>query len=358
MHFRRWKMALAVATALVTACNYADACTSIVLNGNDGGRVYGRTMEFGIPLHSQILQMPRGYAHQGVGPDGVSGTGKAWTGKYAVIGANLFGMPIYVDGMNEVGLAGGLLNAPNSAHYQTVPSGQEANSIAPQQLLTYVLTNFSTVAEVKEGLSKILVNNSQMKEWGGTPRAHMTIHDAKGDSIVVEYLEGRLVITNNVIGVMTNDPPFAWHLANIGNYVNLSGADKDALKVKGATFPAASSGNGMHGLPGSMLSSDRFVRAAAYVLNTPAEAATDVQRTRAWHILNNFDIPFGSIYLKSSSGYGGGANAYEITEWTAVADMKSKTYSIRSFENPGVVTVDFKSFDLDGKSTKSTPLLK
>ena len=44
--------------------------------------------------------------------------------------------------------------------------------------------------------------------------------------------------------------------------------------------------------------------------------------------------------------------------WTAVADMKSKTYSIRSFENPGVVTVDFKSFDLDGKSTKSTPLLK
>ena len=35
-----------------------------------------------------------------------------------------------------------------------------------------------------------------------------------------------------------------------------------------------------------------------------------------------------------------------------------RTYSIRSFENPGVLTVDFKSFDLNGKTTTSTPLLK
>ena len=275
-----------------------------------------------------------------------------------MIGADVFGLPFFVDGINEAGLAGGLLNAPNTALYQDVPAGQEANSIAPQQLLTYVLTNFATVEEVRQALPYIYVSNAPMKEWGGTPKARMTLHDAKGGSLVVEYLGGRLVMTDNVIGVMTNDPPFAWHLANIGNYANLGGLDKKPLTVKGTVFPPTSSGNGLHGIPGSMLSSDRFVRASLYVINTPTDATTDVQRARAWHILNNFDIPYGAIYLDESSGYGGGANAYEFTEWTVVADLKNRIYSIRSFENPGVLTFDFKGFDLNGKATVSTPLLK
>jgi choloylglycine hydrolase len=336
----------------------AQSCTSIVLSANDGGRIYGRTMEFGIPLHSQVLQMPRGYSNVGVGPDGAPGKGKSWTSKYAVVGANVFGLPYYVDGMNEAGLAGGLLNAPNTAVYQDVPANQEANSIGPHQLLTYALTNFATVEEVRNALANMYVSNAPLKEWGGTAKAHMTLHDAKGGSIVVEYLQGKLVISDNVIGVMTNDPPFAWHLANIGNYANLSGLDKKPLNVRGTVFPPASSGNGLHGMPGSMLSPDRFVRASLFVLNTPPSASTEQQSARAWHILNNFDIPFGSIYLDASSGYGGGANAYEFTEWTAVADLKNMTYSIRSFENPQVMSVDFKSFDVSGKSTRSTPLLK
>ena len=358
MKFRNGSLALACSAVVAVAAQQADACTSLVLNGNDGGRVYGRTMEFGIPLHSQVMKMPRGYANTGIGPDGTAGQGKSWKSKYAVIGANVFSLPFFVDGINEAGLAGGMLNAPNTAIYQDVPAGQEGNSIAPQQLLTYVLTNFATVDEVRQALPTIYVSNAPMKEWGGTPKARMTLHDAKGGSLVVEYLGGRLVMTDNVIGVMTNDPAFSWHLANIGNYANLSGLDKKPLTVKGTVFPPASSGNELHGISSSMLSSDRFVRASLYVINTPTDATTDVQRARAWHILNNFDIPYGAIYLDASSGYGGGANAYEFTEWTVVADLKNRIYSIRSFENPGVLTFDFKSFDLDGKATVSTPLLR
>jgi choloylglycine hydrolase len=351
-------VSLVTATSLLLAAvGNAIACTSMVLAGTDGGRIYGRTMEFGIPLKSAILKTPRGYAFQGVGIDGVAGSGKNWITKYATVGANAFGLPAYVDGMNEAGLAGGLLNAPNTAQYQNPSKEQSANSIAPQQLLTYVLTNFATVDEVKDALPKMYVNSSPMKEWGGVAKSRMTLHDANGKSLVIEYLEGRLVMTNNVIGTMTNDLPFSWHLQNIGNYVNLSGTDKAPLTVQGQKFPAASSGNGMHGLPGSFLSPDRFVRVSQFVLNTPA-GTTDLQERRAWHVMNNFDIPFGAIHLDSSSGYGGGVNSNEFTEWTVVANLKTKTYKIRSFENPGILTTNFSDWDLNGKTLQSVALLK
>jgi choloylglycine hydrolase len=335
----------------------AHACTSIVLNGTDNGRVYGRTMEFGIPLKSAVLITPRGYALQGVGNDGTPGSGKNWVTKYAVIGANAFGLPIYVDGINEAGLVGGLLNAPNTAQYQTPSQTESANSIASQQLLIYVLTNFANIAEVKGALPKMFVNSSPMKEWGGVAKSRMTLHDAAGASLVVEYLDGKLVMTDNVIGTMTNDPAFSWHLQNIGNYANLSGTDKKPMEYNKQKFFAASSGNGLHGLPGSFLSPDRFIRASTFVMSTPA-ATTDVQERRTWHIMNNFDIPFGAIHLDSSSGYGGGVNSYEFTEWTVVANLKTKTYNIRSFENPGVLSIGFTEADMNGKALRSIPLLK
>lgn len=335
----------------------AQACTSIVLNSTDNGRVYARTMEFGIPLKSAVLITPRGYALQGVGIDGTPGTGKNWVSKYAVIGANAFGLPLYVDGLNEAGLAGGLLNAPNTAQYQTPTQEQSSNSIAAQQMLIYVLTNFATVAEVKEALPKMYVNSSALKEWGGVAKARMTLHDSSGGSLVVEYLEGKLVMTDNIIGTMTNDPAFSWHLQNVGNYANLSGTDKKPMEFNKQKYFAASSGNGLHGLPGSFLSPDRFIRASMFVMNTPP-ATTDLQERRAWHIMNNFDIPFGAIHLDSSSGYGGGVNSYEFTEWTVVVNLKTKTYNIRSFENPSVLSVGFTEADKTSKTLRSLPLLK
>ena len=333
------------------------ACTSMVLNGTDSGRVYGRTLEFGVPLKSEMMKVPRGYAFQGIGIDGVAGSGKNWVSKYSVVGANGMGQDVYADGMNEVGLVGGLLNAPNTAKFQNPTQEQSANSIAPQQILLYALTNFATVDEAKAAFPKMYVNSAPQKDWGGVAKFRMTLHDTKGGSLVIEYLDGKLVMTDNIIGTMTNDPPFAWHLANIGNYVNLSGTDKPPMMVKGVKFPPASSGNGLHGLPGSLLSSDRFVRASIFVLNTPP-GTTDTQEKRAWHIMNNFDLPYGAIHLDASSGYGGGVDSYEISEWTAIANMKTKLYSIRTFESPAIMTVGFKDWDLNGKKIEYSSLPK
>ena len=83
------------------------ACTSFVLKGSDGGRVYGRSMEFGQPLNSQAVLIQRGTSLRGNGPDGKIGNGLVWTSRYAVVGLNALGVKdIIPDGMNEKGLAG------------------------------------------------------------------------------------------------------------------------------------------------------------------------------------------------------------------------------------------------------------
>ncbi|WP_114662793.1 linear amide C-N hydrolase [Polynucleobacter necessarius] len=113
---------------------------------------------------------------------------------------NGLGLPVLVDGMNEKGLVGGLLNAQNTAVYQAVPPGDSAKSIASVQMLTYALTNFSTVDEVKAAFPKIMVNRSIIPAFRNqSAPVRMTLHDANGKSIVIEYLKGELVITSRSI---------------------------------------------------------------------------------------------------------------------------------------------------------------
>jgi len=84
-------------------------CTSVLVPTQDGGYVYGRTLEFALSINSDVIVIPRGYQLQGTGPDGRPGSGLAYTSKYGVVGLNGLKLPIVVDGMNEKGLVGGAL---------------------------------------------------------------------------------------------------------------------------------------------------------------------------------------------------------------------------------------------------------
>ena len=344
-----------VMVSMLGAPMYANACTSLIVPTTDGSYVYGRTMEFGIPLKSEMMVSPRHYAFQGVGIDGKPGSGLNWKAKYAVAGLNALGQPIIVDGMNEKGMTGGLLNAPNTAVYQRPTENESKNSIASYQMLIYALSNFATVDEAKKGLSQILVNSSPDGDYKGVVQVRMTLHDGQGKSLVVEYLDGKLVMTDNPLGVMTNDPAFAWHLTNIGNYVNLTPVESQPITIEGQKFVPPSSGSGLHGLPGDMLSTSRFLRAVTYAWSAP-KGDSSQQVNNVWHIMDNFDIPPGSIRLSASNPYGGGAGGYEVTEWTVVADAKNLMYYVRTFENPSVQAFDLKKVDLDAKEIKFVKL--
>lgn len=323
-------------------------CTSFLLKSNDGGAVYGRSMEFGMPLNSQLMISPRGYTFQGIGVDGKAGTGLNWTSKYAVAGMNVLGLPTYVDGMNEKGLVGGLLNAPFTAQYQDVSQADSANSINSSQILLFALTNFATVEEVKAGFEKIFVNRSTVAEYKNqTPPMRVPLHDAKGNSIVIEYIKGQLVITDNPTHVCTNDPVIAEQFNNIGNYANLTNIEQNPLVINGTTYQSPSSGNGMRGLPGDYLSTSRFIRALFLSKSVPTSYNTEKMVNAAWHITGSFDIPPGAITLTADNPYGGGVDGIEISEWIIVADAKNMIYNVKMFETTNVYAFDLKKIDVN-----------
>ncbi|MEA9603379.1 choloylglycine hydrolase family protein [Polynucleobacter sp. JS-JIR-II-c23] len=343
-------LAASVSVTLAFAPLVSYACTSFLLKGSDGGYVYGRTMEFGLPLNSQLTTIPRAYAHKGIGIDGKYGSGLNWSAKYAVAGMNALGLPELVDGMNEKGLIGGVLNFPNSAAYPAVTQAESSSSINSVQVLTYVLTNFATVDEVKAGLPKIKVNGAKLAVYGNqTPPVHYTLHDSNGKSIVVEYSKNGLSIMDNPTTVLTNDPPFQDHLNSIGNYSNLSKVEKPPLVINGATYAAPSSGNGLHGLPGDFLSPSRFIRALFLSNSVPTNFTNAQMDGAAWHILGSFDIPPGSVTLPASNPYGGGTGGYEVTEWTIVANNKTMVYNVKMFENNNTYAFDLKKMDVNAK---------
>jgi choloylglycine hydrolase len=215
-----------------------------------------------------------------------------------------------------------------------------------------VLTSFATVEEAKAGIKKIKVNRSILGAWNGVVKCHMTLHDLSGKSISVEYLKGELQITDNPTGVYTNDPPFDYHLNNLANYCNLHPVESAPIQVGGASFQPPSSGSGLHGLPGDMLSPSRFIRAFFMRQSAPANLSTAEQVATAFHILNSFDIPLGTVQLSATNHYGGGKGGYEWTEWTVVSDLKNQVFYIRTFDNPDIRAIDMKEVDLGAKDIR------
>ncbi len=346
----RATLALLVTTTLV-APHVAEACTSFLLPTADGGSVYGRTMEFAFDLDSQAIVIPRNFALAASGPD--NKPGKTWNSKYAAVGMNALGIGVLIDGLNEKGLAGGILYFPENAAYADPAKADPAKSLAPWDFLTWALTSFATVEEVKAALGDVVVIDLVQEQMKITPPVHYTLHDATGASIVIEPIDGVLKVYDNPTTVMTNSPPFDWHMTNLRNYVKLSDHEAAPLKVRDMTInPPAGVGSGMLGIPGDPTAPSRFIRAFAY-LKSAAPVAGGIESVRlAEHILNNFDLPKGYIREKQP----GQPDMLDYTQWSTIADLKNGQYYVKTYEDPTLRSVSLADFDLDAKTIAAAPM--
>src|SRR5437773_9894103 len=224
-------IAAAVCSLLAPA---AQACTGIRLIAEDGTVVHARTMEFAIDIHSDVIMVPRGYARTGTTPDGKEGL--KWKANYASIGANGVGLPVLFDGLNEKGLAAVTFYIPTSAGYMPYVAADAGKTIAQWEVGSYILENFATVDEVKANIGNIVVPAVVFAGWGFAPEAHYVVHDATGQSIVIEYVGGKLNVHDNPLGVLTNSPSFGWHMTNLRNYLNFSMTNVPPVKLGSVTL--------------------------------------------------------------------------------------------------------------------------
>lgn len=305
----------------------ADACTSIRLKTTDGCVVYARTMEYGQDLGSNVLIIPKGVALVGTLPDG-SAKGLRYTAKYGAVGMNAFGSTIVSDGMNEKGLVVGALLFPGYAGYQPSSSLESDNTLAQFDLPGWLLAQCASVAEVRREIAKVRVSQGPTTFQGvpiGELALHYTIHDATGDSIVLEYVGGKLNIHENPLGVLTNSPDFTWMLTYLSNTVNLSAVNVPALDLAGYTVRQTGQGSGMLGLPGDFTPPSRFVRMVALTQSALPVTGADAGVSLAMTIIGNVDIPKGAVREKTAAGL-----ELDVTQWVALADIARGRYYYRT----------------------------
>ncbi|MGK2923258.1 MAG: linear amide C-N hydrolase, partial [Methyloceanibacter sp.] len=328
-----------LAASLAVATTPAFACTGISLKAEDGAAIRGRTLEFGFPLQSNVIVVPAGKEFAGALPDG--GKGLTYKTRYDIVGANAFGQAAIMDGLNDQGLSIGLFYFPGYAQYAQATKENAARALAPQDFGMWVLGNFATVDEVKAALKDTVMVGTPFPGLGSAKGmvadVHFFVQDKSGKSIAVEPIGGKLKVTDAPLGVMTNAPTYDWHMTNLDNYINLSPKDIGSEKLGSVTLSATGSGTGMLGLPGDFTPPSRFVRATLFSQAATPNAKADDAVFSAFHILNQFDIPKGSVINASV----GGAQP-EITEWTAVSDLKNLRWYFRTHQDQSIRMVDLK----------------
>jgi penicillin V acylase-like amidase (Ntn superfamily) len=330
----------------LSAATAALPCTDIQITAKDGAVLVGRSFEWegilkenavGISsIYSQfdwgLRAWPAGQKVVSRRPDGSPGA--SWTSRYTFFGfiGGKQDSENVSDGQNSEGLSLEMLNYPNYAEYQEVTPA-DANVISTNDFGNWILGNFASVDDVKRELPKMTV-------WGQPnpvmlnqiPQFHFAVHDKKGNSIIIEYTKKKLHVFENSAKVMTNSPDYGWMLENLRNYVNLA-PDNVVRSFSVQQLKPFGQGSGMLGMPGDYTPPSRFVK-AAYLVQYAKQPDTADEGVRAViHIMNNVDIPFGSVRDKNADE----TYAQDYTQMKVIKNLTKGIWYIDTYLNVGSI---------------------
>jgi choloylglycine hydrolase len=253
--------------------------------------------------------------------------------------------------MNEKGLSFEYLYLPGETQYPTATKDEDAKVLSYYQLGDWILGNFETIEDVKKALANVVVVNSKipgMEE--ATFPLHASIFDASGKGIVVEFVDGKMNIHDNELGILTNSPTYPWHVTNLRNFVNLSPYNPSPVVANGITFSATGQGAGMMGTPGDISPPSRFIKIAILLRTSLAVADASEALNLSEHIINNVDIPAGLSRVKGTNG----EDSIETTQWTVFKDLTHKVFYYRTYNDLGLRAISLDKLDF----SKNAALLK
>jgi choloylglycine hydrolase len=308
MH-RQFLVAAAVLMALATA---AQACTRCVYLGPNDTVLVARSMDWVEDPGSEVWVFPRGMKRNGAaGPGSLE-----WTSRYGSAVVSFYGIAA-VDGINEKGLVANTLYLVES-DYGTRVAGRPTMSIACWT--QYVLDSFATVNEAVAALEKEPFTLSAPILPNGEPAVgHMAISDPTGDSAILEYVKGKLVVHHGrQFQVMTNSPTFDQQLS-LNTYWK---------EIGGLTM-----------LPGTNRAADRFARASFYVTNLPQTADPKRAVAQIFSVIRGVSVPLGFTVPDKPN--------IASTIWRTVYDHKDRVMYFDSATSPTVFWLPLESLSFD-----------
>ncbi len=267
---------------------------------------------------------------------------------YAMIGMATVvqGEPLYYDGTNEYGLSMAGLNFPKNAVYYPLQSGKE--NITPFELIPWVLGQCKTVAEGRGILSRLnLVNIPFNKDLPLSP-LHWILTD-KQESIVIETMADGMQIHDDPIGVLTNNPPFPYHLFHLNDYRGLRIDNGENTFTDKLRLDNYCQGLGGIGLPGDFSSTSRFVRAAFHLSHSVCEEEENAAVAQVFHLLGSVEMVKGSCLAPSGE--------YDSTVYSACVNTDKGLYYYTTYNNRQIHCVDMHRVDLDGEGVFRYPLI-
>lgn len=315
-------------------------CTGVRFTDPSGNMYFGRNLDWTVGFGQEVFVTQRGFTH----PAFMDGKLKA---KYASIGMaiNPDGCPLYLDAMNEEGLAVAGLNFPGYAKYSDVEVDGKTN-IPAYAFPYFIASQFKTVDEVKEALKDVVILNKRFNDYYDVALLHWLIGD-KDHAIVVEYTEDGMHVYENDLDVLTNQPTFPFHHENVRNYMACTPEATAPVKWREDTLAPYGSGAGMRGIPGDYYSPSRFVR-AAYLNNFYEEQTGEKDNvTRLFKTLGGVSMIKGAAKVPEGD--------YEYTLYSSCFSAATNTYYYNLYDDPTIRAYKMSDVDLDGAGLVKAP---
>lgn len=312
-------------------------CTAISYKTRD--HYFGRTLDLEYLYHENVTVTPRNFVFD-------FRAQKPIDRHYAIIGMATLsdGYPLYYEAANEYGLAMAGLSFPQNAHYFS-PCPQKQN-IAPFEFIPWILSQCKNLYEARKVLSTLnLCDISFSKDLPVSP-LHWLISDSAG-SITVESVADGLKIHENPLGVLTNNPPFDYHMTHLCDYMNLT-HQTATNHFCGIDLKPYSKGMGAIGLPGDLSSAARFVRAAFVKTNSVANDDELSSVGQFFHILGAVEQQRGCVRLDGEK--------YEITNYTSCINTDKGIYYYTTYGNRCISSVDLHRCNLETSDLSVFPL--
>lgn len=333
---------------IATISHNTFACTGITLHARDGSTISARTIDWARAATDNIYMIiPRGHNEQSLLPDG-SQNGLQFTAKYGFIGLGAERPEFVIDGTNEVGLNAALFYFPDYGEYQKYDESMRDITLSDVQVVSWILANFASIDELKDSINNVRIVSTE----AGASTVHWRITEPNGRVAVMEIINGTPTFHEDEIGTITNSPEFTWQHTNLNNYVNLKSGTADPMQLGPDTLKSFSGGTGLLGLPGDFSSPSRFVRAAFFSNMTIQQPDGPNTINQAFHILNNFDVPFGTAFAPGREP----VKMPSATQWTIASDLKNKVIYYHTMYNRTIRKIDMSEINFETVPFQYSPL--